>query len=121
VETPRRQFQRVLLALEDLAAQEELLLRAEDFAAVPPLQARAAPLVDFLVAGANTADESLSTRVAALIGRRARSAELLSRQVDGVRAELSAMRTSRRRIAQVMPAYRQPDVAPSVGQLCARG
>lgn len=121
MEAPRRQFQRVLLALEDLVAQEALLLGAQDFAAVPALQARAAPLVDWLVAEAPAADASLRRQVTELVERRARSAELLSRQIARVREELGAMQTSRQRLAQVMPAYRQPADVPATGQLCARG
>lgn len=121
METPRRQFQRVLLALEDFVAQEESAIRTEDFDAVTVLQSRAAPLVDFLVTTAAAADLALTTRVAALIARRTRNAEELSRQIARVGQELSAMRACRQRIAQVLPAYRQSEDARPVGQLCAQG
>jgi hypothetical protein len=121
METARAQFQRVLLALEDLVSQEETLLRTEEFDALPALQSRAAPLVDFLAARAGNADEPLRRSVSALIERRSRSQELLARQLVRIREELLAMQSSRQRIAQVKPAYRQPDSVPVNGLLCAHG
>jgi hypothetical protein len=119
METPARQLHRVLLALEDLAAQEELLLRSEDYLAVPPLQLRAAPLVECLVVGAGAADGPLRQRISAVIARRARSQQGLVEQLIRVRDELLQIQTSRQRIAQVAPAYCQPAGVPP--QLQVRG
>ena len=121
METPDRQFERLLIAIEDLIAQEELLLQAEDFDAVPPLQARAAPIIERLVALAGSVNPQLRQRVTALVARRARSEALLTRQMAQIREELSALQTSRQRIAQMMPVYRQPLGEAAAGQLCARG
>lgn len=107
METPVRQLRRVLVALEDLAAQEELLLRAEDYLAVPALQLRMAPLVECLAAGAAAADAPLRQRISALIERRSRNQEGLARQLTRVRDALVQIQTSRQQIARVAPAYRQ--------------
>jgi len=121
VETPRNKFQRVLGALEDLVAQEELLLLAGDFSALAELQDRAEPLVEFLAAASSVADESLRGRVSAVIGRRTVSGKKLSQQIDQVRGDLREIQTSRQRLVQVVPAYRQPAEEAVNGQLSARG
>ena len=121
METPGRQFERLLLALEDLIAQEELMLHAEEFAAVPPLQARAAPIIERLIALAGSVESPLRERVVALVERRGRSEEILTREMNRVREELTAMQTSRQRVAQMMPAYRQPVGDSAAGHFSARG
>ena len=121
METSAGQFQRVLLALEDLATQEELLVNADEFAGLASLQERMAPLVECLASSTDVADPSLRQRVTAVIERRARSEARLIQNLAQVRAELLTIHTSRKTIAQVMPAYRQPTEAAVNGQLYARG
>lgn len=121
METPRQKFERILAAFEDLAEQEKWLLRSEDFAEVVALQKRLDPLVTFLVSRAGDADEPLRRRVNALIERRRTNAEALGAQLAAARTELSAINLSRKRISQVMPAYRQAFAEDLSGQLCARG
>jgi hypothetical protein len=121
VETTGQRFRRILAAFEDLVAQEEMLLRAEDFAAVPPLQIRAAPLVEFLVDAASSADSSMKERITAVVRRRERSGALLAEQLARVRAELQTIRVSGQRIAQVAPAYRQALDTPATALLSAQG
>jgi hypothetical protein len=121
VETPRQKFLRVLTAFEDLAEQEKWLLRSEDFAEVVALQKRLDPLVNFLVSRAEEADEPLRHRVHALIERRRTNAEALGARITQARAELSEINLSRKRISQVVPAYRQAFADDLNGQLCVRG
>ena len=121
METADRQFERLLLAIEDLIAQEELLLQAEDFDAVPALQSRAAPIIERLVALAGSVDVRLRKRVVDLVERRTRSEELLTRQIARVQDELSAMKTSRQRIAKMMPVYRQSLGEAASGKLHVQG
>lgn len=102
---------RLLGALEDLAAQEALLLRAADFQAVLATQERAAPLVERLAALAGTADAAVRIRVSGVLALRARSLEWLSAEMARVRADLQQMQSSHRRIAQFAPVYGQREAA----------
>jgi hypothetical protein len=99
------ELRRVLSALEDLTSQEELLVVAEDYAEVSAVQTRMAPLVHFLVEGADAADAALWQRIAAFIERRDRTQKRLAVDVEKMREEMVQLELSRRRIARVAPAY----------------
>ena len=97
------------------------VMRDGAFPLGPPLQRRASSLVDFLVAGAKTADAPLRQQVSALIERRSRSGERLAEQLEQVRERLLEIQVGRQRIVQVAPAYRERLDAPTSLQLSARG
>ena len=103
--TPAETCARLLGALEDLAAQEALLLRGADFPGVLATQERAAPLVERLAALAGTGDAAVRLRVSAVLTLRSSSLDWLGAEMTRVRAELQSMQVSRRRIAQIAPAY----------------
>ncbi len=109
--TPAETWVRLIGALEDLAAQEALLLRGADFTAVLATQARAAPLVERLVALAGTADAAARARLSAVQALRSRSLEWLGAELARGREELQAMQVSRRRIAQIAPVYGHRGIA----------
>lgn len=96
---------RLLGALEDLAAQEALLLRGSDFAGVLATQARAGPLIARLATLAETADAGVRLRVKSVLALRARSLEWLETEMSRVRDELQTMQVSSRRVAQFAPVY----------------
>jgi hypothetical protein len=108
---PAQTCARLLAALEDLVAQEALLLRAADFAGVLATQERAAPLIERLTALATTADAAVRVRVGAVLALRSRSLEWLGSEMARVREELQGMQAGRRRLAQCAPVYSRPRAA----------
>ena len=121
METPARQFERVLVALEEIAATEERLLTAKDYAAVVALQQRATPLVALMADYTGPTDVKLRQQIMALIARRTRSEEQLSRQIKSSRNELSQLQASERRVAQIGPVYGDSSIRKQAGHLSARG
>jgi hypothetical protein len=106
METPAQRCHRLIGALDDLAAQEAASLAAGDIEAVLALQKRAAPLVQDLGArGPAVADEGLRSRVAAWLGRRRQIMDCLSTRMEEARRQIGQLDASRRRVAQVGPAY----------------
>lgn len=106
METAAQTCARLVTALEDLVAQETSALQARDFAAAIEIQERAAPLVDHLVAHADDIVEPrLRERIGKIREHRHRSGEWLAEQIEHTRQELLQMHASRRRVAQVAPAY----------------
>jgi len=103
--TPAQTCARLLSALEDLVAQEALLLRAADFAGVLATQERAAPLVERLAALAGTADAAIRVRINGVLSLRSRSLEWLAAEMARVREDLQTMQVSSRRVAQIAPVY----------------
>lgn len=103
--SPAHTCARLLTALEDLASQEAVLLRAADFAGVLATQERAAPVVERLAALAATADAAVRLRVEAVIALRSRSLEWLAGEMARVRTELAGLEANERQIARVVPAY----------------
>ena len=119
METRAQTVDRLLTAFEDLAAQETLLLRAEDYPAVLSVQQRVAPLVDRLTALGGAAGVGGRERIAAVCARRRQSEAWLAAALVRRRDELRQTRTTERRLALVRPAY---GAAASGGQrLQARG
>ena len=113
-------FARLLSALEDLIAQEAVLLRAADYAGVLATQQRSAPLVDRLVGLAAHADTAVRTRIAAIITRRTAGMVWLAEDIERTRVELSEMQASQHRAARIAPVYGS-QVTPLVGKLLAGG
>jgi hypothetical protein len=104
--TPAQACTRILSALEELVKQEAAILKAGDLAAVADIQSRIEPLVVFLAAqGANGLDANLKARVGALHAARTHSVAWLNAQMARNRADLHALSSRQRVIAQVAPAY----------------
>lgn len=108
METVLQRCSRLLRALEEFAAQEAASLAAGDFATVLGLQQRAGPLVTYLgTHGPDVADESLRSRVGALLERRRDNEAALARRIQETRSRLGELDSNRRRVAKVIPAYVQ--------------
>jgi hypothetical protein len=102
-------FVRLLVALEDFAAQEAAELAAGNIALVRQIQARAAPVVAELVRLGRTAIPSeVHSRVVALVNRRVQNKELLDRQVGQMRDALGQTQANLRRIGQIATVYGRP-------------
>ncbi len=114
METTAQTCVRLLEALDDLSAQEAAALREGDFAAVAEIQARSAPLVEYLGDhGPAVADQVFLARIRALLLRRQASADRLAAQIEQTREELRQTRASEQRAARIAPVYRS-NVAPVV-------
>jgi hypothetical protein len=110
-------FVRLLVSLEDFAAQEAAELAAGNIALVRQIQARAAPVVAELVRLGRTAiPAEVHSRVVALVHRRVQNKELLDRQVAQMRDALGQTQAKLRRIGQIATAYgrRAKPVRPGV-------
>ncbi|HEX2852279.1 MAG TPA: hypothetical protein VHO24_03495 [Opitutaceae bacterium] len=118
--TTHGQVSRVLSALEDLASQEELLVRAEDYTEVAAVQERMAPLVYFLVEEKAAADLTLRERIVSFVARRDRTQERIATEVGKMREEMVQLELSRRRIARVAPAYGLRGASTETSRLSVR-
>ena len=106
METPLQTAKRLLTALEDLTAQESILLRTLDYVDAVAIQERAAPLVDQLAALAVHPEVSaLNAKVKALVDRRQQSRFFLDAQLGRLQSELRRIDEARTRLARVAPAY----------------
>lgn len=114
METPAQTCARIVTALEDLARQEAAALQARDFATAMLLQDRAAPLVEHLAMHeAEIVSSDLRFRVAAVHALRSQTGEWLAGQMDQTRQDLQQMDVSRRRVAQIAPAYGRGSARPT--------
>lgn len=120
METPSQTVSRLLTALEDLVAQEALLLRADDLPAVLATQHRAGPLIERLTLMSGTVDAAAEARMALLVSRRRESEAWLETQMNRVRSELGETRESQNRVARFAPVY-CPPVSKAAKQLSAVG
>lgn len=107
METAAQRSERIVTALEDLAAQEAACVAHGDFAAVQALHERTAPLVEFL---ADAGSESLSIpglrrRLVAVYELRHRSGEALAAAMARTRLEMAQTEAAQRRVARIAPAY----------------
>jgi hypothetical protein len=106
METPLQTATRLLTALEELAAQESILLRTLDFVDAVAVQERAAPLVDQLSALAVHPEvASLRAKVLSLVERRQQSRHFLDAQLGRLQSELRRIDEARTRLTRVAPAY----------------
>jgi hypothetical protein len=120
MQTTAQTCARLLSALEDLGEREATMVREGDFAMVAELQARAAPLVDYLgTHGPAVADSAFLARIRAFLQRRQESDEWLAARIAQTRSELQQIRASEVRAARIRPAYSAP-VLP-VSRLSAVG
>jgi hypothetical protein len=106
MEMPAQQCTRLLAALEDLLAQESLLIGMEDYAAVRAVQQRVAPLIERLVELAPAADASARQRATVVIALRNQNLAQIALQLNRVREELEQTREARSRLTYLAPVYR---------------
>lgn len=106
METILERAARLLSSLEELAAQESVLLRTLDFVDAVAIQERAAPLVEQLaLLAAHPEVLVLRPKVAKLIERRQQSRFFLDTQLGKLQSELKRIDEARTRLAKVVPAY----------------
>lgn len=106
METPIQTATRLLAALEDLTAQEAVLLRTLDFADAVAIQERAEPLIDQLAALAVHPEvAALRSKVKGVVERRQQSRLFLDAQLGRLQSELRRLDEARTRLARVAPAY----------------
>lgn len=106
METAAQTVDRLLVAIEDLTAQEGGLFRAGDFAGAVELQQRIAPVVEALISLQGAAASGASARIAGVVAARRRNGDWLTEMLDRHREELRELQVNRRRLAQLRPAYR---------------
>ena len=105
--SPLQTATRLLAALEELAAQETILIRTMEFIEAAAVQERAAPLVERLCAlAADPATAPLQPRVAALLERRGQNHHFLDAQLARLQEELGRVTEARGRLRRVAPAYK---------------
>jgi len=109
METPVQRCERIVAALEDLAAQEAAGVAQNDFAAVQALHERTAPLVEYLAAAGSEllGAPGLRRRLIAVYELRHRSGEALAAAMARVRLEMAQAEATQRRVARIMPVYGQ--------------
>jgi hypothetical protein len=99
-------FVRLLVSLEEFAAQESVQLAAGNIVAVREIQERAAPIVDGLVRlGRDAIPAEVHARLVALVNRRLQNQETLDRRVGQMRDALGQTQANLRRIGQIAPVY----------------
>lgn len=99
-------FVRLLVSLEDFAAQESLQLAAGNIAALRQIQERAAPVVTELVRlGRNAIPVEVHSRLVAVVNRRLQNQESMERQIGPMRDALGQTHANLRRIGQIAPVY----------------
>ena len=99
-------FVRLLVTLEEFAAQESLQLAAGDIAATRMLQERAAPVVAELVRlGRSAIPASVHSRLVALVNQRLSNQEFMDGQLARMRDALGQTQANLRRIGQIAPVY----------------
>ena len=107
METPLQTATRLLVALEELAGQETMLIRTMEFVEAVNLQERAAPLVATLCALATEAEvATLRPRVNGLLERWGQNYHFLDTQLGRLHEELQRVSEARGRLRHVAPAYK---------------
>lgn len=98
---------RLLGTLEELAGEEQVLLRSLDLAEALQLAEQAEPLVEKLCEMLETAPEiaTLRPKVEALVARRRANAALLDEHLEKLQGELRRIDQARRRVTRVAPVY----------------
>ena len=110
-------FVRLLVALEDFAAQEAVELEGGNIAAVQSIQRRADPVVEELVRlGRSAIPPEIHSRLVALVHQRVQNQENLERRIGRMRDALGQTQSNLRRIGQIAPVYGRTDrmVAPKI-------
>ena len=114
METRLETATRLLAALEDLVAQEAMLVRTMDFVDAVAIRERAAPVVERLceLAADWSGDESQSPagiavrqRLSELLDRAGQNYHFLETQLARLQTELDRVSEARGRLRRVAPAY----------------
>ena len=106
MDAPRKKFNRLVEALEDLVTHEAATVAEHNYAAVADIQRRSEPVVEAIAElGAVVADAVARARVAGLLARRQHSIDYIESQLATARSELMAVQESSSRVAQIGPAY----------------
>jgi hypothetical protein len=122
MEAPRKTFNRLVGALDELVTREAATLAEHDYAGVSAIQQRAEPLVEALAAMGSFVDDAVArARVAGLLARRQHSIDFLETQLATARAELMAVQNSALRVAQIAPVYGRPRTASGPSKFHAAG
>lgn len=101
-----RKFERLIVAIDDLVAQETAMIQAADYAAVGEIQRRLEPLIAALTTlGPHIEAPESRDRVRAVLETRQRNIDELGRKVASAKEELNALQRSTRRAARIAPAY----------------
>jgi len=106
METPVQKASRLITALEELTAQETVLLRSLDLVEAVQICERAAPLVERLcVLAADPAVGALRDRITAVVDRRRQHATMLDTHLSRLQTELRRIDDARGRLMKIGPAY----------------
>ena len=125
METPLQAIRRLLTAIETLVAEEEVLLRAGEYAAASAVQDGLQSLIDRVAAlarspaAAGRIDEALHRRATEILQRRSQGAELLTMRLAEVRTELRTITEARQCTTRLKPVYGRVDGAPVSAALAA--
>lgn len=112
METPFQTATRLLTALEELTAQETLLIRTMDFVEAVTVRERAAPLVEKLCSLAAVPEvAALRPRVNGLLDRCGQNHHFLDTQLARLQGELTRVNEARGRLRRVAPVYGTPAIA----------
>lgn len=112
VETPFQCAARLLIALDELVAQEGNYLRAGSFVLAAGVRARTEPVVSRLVELSQSPGvPELRGKVAAIVERSSRHAAILEEKIAEFRAEIRRIDQARHRTNQLAPAYVRPPTA----------
>jgi len=118
VESPYTKAVRLITALEEMAGQENILLRSLDLVEAVQICERAAPLVDTLCAlAADPGVATLQSRIGELVAARRRNATMLDAHLARLQQELRRIDEARVRLARVTPAYGSTAAAPAESRL----
>jgi len=106
MDAPRKKFNRLVEALEDLVTHEAATVAEHNYAAVADIQRRSEPVVEAIAElGGVVADAVARARVAGLLARRQHSIDYIESQLATARSELMAVQESTLRAARIAPAY----------------
>ena len=106
MDAPRKKFNRLVEALEELVTHEAASLGEHKFDAVADIQRRTEPVVEAIAElGSLVSDAVARARVAGLLARRQHNIDYIESQLATARSELMAVQESTSRVAQIGPAY----------------
>ena len=122
METPRETFDRLLGALEELAACESIQVAAGDQAGMLETQQRAARVVEHLAGlGLDPADDPARDRLAALLRTREITCRAISNRMEEIGVEMARVRLDLRRLIVVGSFYQAGGNRPAGRQLAVVG
>lgn len=118
-ESPLQKCARLVIALEELAAEESHCIETGDIATVLGIQKRLEPIIRYLSDHAADADRGVRDRIAAVLDTREKSGARLEAELKKVRKQIDELDARKRRAAAVAPVY--GGAAQPRGRLNAKG